>query len=748
MSNAPAGKGLILGSPPGGAIVLRFLAAVALFGISCGASASDTAFGDFGSGWPGSNSTRLQGSEADSLSFQSLDGTVSVNADLVFQTMEGFGTSQRVFDDPHIWRNFDPATQRSLTVMTTAEQDEILDLLYVNLGLTRVRPMTGDGPLIEPENDNADPNITDLTKFDFSWKKNDAHVDYVRRAMARGVTTHFLSTIFMESWMTESDPEEYVEWAMAILKRWQQQGLEMPYYSIMNEPGFMQRRGTWSGHYIRDVIKLLGPKLREAGLNTMIVVPDDLNPSQAWQRLDIILADPEARRYVGALAFHLYGEPISSTWMMKQLKEQYGIPLWMTEWIPGGPFQWANTMHTLISDYDVSAVDYFWGFTGNVGEADPNGRLITLNFDGPDYLGYTLEKQYYIVGQYSRFVKPGSRRVEATSTDSSVKVTAYKDGPDLILVAINRAGSDKTVEFSVSGISGMSDVQPIRTSRTENWAELPNVPVSGSAFTATLAPGSITTFIGTSDSALPNQAPGVDPGADQTLALPEVAALDGTVADDGLPDGTLITTWSVVSGPGTVSFGDANRVDTTVSFSREGEYVLHLMASDGDLSAGDEVTIKVNPLPLEDAPTRTPTPTPKAIPSPTPVPTPSPTRAPEPGVPPDSAARDSQAATPVPAQDTATVGPSPAPSPATQPSPTLAPEPSPMHEPTPAPQPPPSETPARASVSESVAASGSAAPTSEASARGATPGVILAGVLAGVFVVVAGASYVYLRRRG
>ena len=71
---------------------------------------------------------------------------------------------------------------------------------------------------------------------------------------------------------------------------------------------------------------------------------------------------------------------------------------------------------------------------------------------------------------------------------------------------------------------------------------------------------------------------------DQTVTLPATASLDGTVTDDNLPAGsTVTTTWSTVSGPGTVTFGNANAVDTTASFSVAGTYVLRLTASDAAL---------------------------------------------------------------------------------------------------------------------------------------------------------------------
>jgi hypothetical protein len=93
-----------------------------------------------------------------------------------------------------------------------------------------------------------------------------------------------------------------------------------------------------------------------------------------------------------------------------------------------------------------------------------------------------------------------------------------------------------------------------------------------------------------------NQPPAVDAGPDQTINMLS-ASLDGTVSDDGLPaPPALITVWSKVSGPGVVKFTNTSAVDTTVSFSTEGVYVLRLTANDSELSAFDEVTITVNPL--------------------------------------------------------------------------------------------------------------------------------------------------------
>ena len=91
------------------------------------------------------------------------------------------------------------------------------------------------------------------------------------------------------------------------------------------------------------------------------------------------------------------------------------------------------------------------------------------------------------------------------------------------------------------------------------------------------------------------QPPVVDAGPDQAVTLPNSAILDGTVIDDGLPSSTLITTWSQVSGPGTVTFANASAVDTFVWFTAAGTYELELTANDGELTNSDLLSVTVNP---------------------------------------------------------------------------------------------------------------------------------------------------------
>lgn len=489
--------------------------------------------------------------------------SVTVDARTVFQRMDGFGASERVFDDPHVFNNFNSTTARALTTMTTAQQDAVLDKLYVDLQLTRVRtasPETAAGAGIEPVNDNADPNVIDPLKFSFAWKNLDAHLDYIARARQRGVNTWIVSPLNRETWMgtnTANDAAEYAEWLLAQALRSQALGVPLPYLSVSNEPSYS--RNTMSGAFIRDVIKILGPKLRAANLDTRFMIPDDVRSSDAAAKTQTILSDPVARSYVGALATHLYDEPITNVGQMKTLAETYALPLWMTEYsltLAGslgqgnGPFDWGNVIHELFATYNVSAVDYQWGFFG---QWESGSQLVILNYGtsgAQSYTGFTLPKEYYVTGQYSKFIAPGSRRVLSSSNDATIKVTAYVDWPKLTIVAYNSATSgNPAVPFSFAGLPAINTVNPVRTSGTESWLALPAISVSSSTFTATLPHQSVTTFTAT----LPALKLNISrTGNNVTLTWPEGAAGYGLQTTTQLSAATVwtdvATVPSVVSG--------------------------------------------------------------------------------------------------------------------------------------------------------------------------------------------------------
>ncbi len=211
---------------------------------------------------------------------------------------------------------------------------------------------------------------------------------------------------------------------------------------------------------------------------------------------------------------------------------------------------------------------------------------------------------------------------------SKAKASLFRfDGPVLPPPPQNQApnvgaGPDQTISLSVGvALNGTvtDDGRPVGGSLTTSWATVSGPGTVTFAIASAIDTTATFSVAGTyvlrltaNDSALQtsdtitivvqppvgppvNQPPGVDAGPSRSIVLGAAASLDGTVSDDGLPTspGSVTTTWSKVSGPGTVLFGSASAVDTTATFSAEGTYVLRLSASDGLLSASDEMTVTV-----------------------------------------------------------------------------------------------------------------------------------------------------------
>ncbi len=90
-----------------------------------------------------------------------------------------------------------------------------------------------------------------------------------------------------------------------------------------------------------------------------------------------------------------------------------------------------------------------------------------------------------------------------------------------------------------------------------------------------------------------NSPPTVRATTPPMIVLPGNATLTGTVTDDGLPYHQLSYAWQFVAGPGQVTFSSPTSLSTSVSFSREGFYVLRLSASDGQYYANCDIGVVV-----------------------------------------------------------------------------------------------------------------------------------------------------------
>jgi O-glycosyl hydrolase len=409
---------------------------------------------------------------------QSTDVVVDLQAKR--QVIQGFGTSSRVWTDPHL------ANAADVDVPTEA-QTQILTSLYRRLGLTRVRNVLDNGLQQRPG-----------APLSFEGKRADGHIAFVKQARRFGLTTFFPGPVYLEDWMRPENPSAYVDWAMAMLQRWRVQGLEPALYAPLNEP---QIARDFPPQWMHDVVIQLGKRLRAAGFKTKLVIPDDENPTDAYRRAVAVLDDPNARQYVAALAYHVYrwdtSEGRPAIVKMRQLASQHKLPVWMTEYSTSGykdwrsSFEWAERMHVLLTDGGVNAIDYMWGYFGDWVRTD---TLISIDFDHGVYRGHSPTPLYWLTGQYSRFVRPGFVRVSATGSRGTVLTSAYRSPNRAIVVATNPSSTTQTVRIAVTGGKLKGLVRPVRSSPTEQWRSLPPMAPRGGRFTVKLPPQSVTTY--------------------------------------------------------------------------------------------------------------------------------------------------------------------------------------------------------------------------------------------------------------
>ncbi|HEY9285055.1 MAG TPA: hypothetical protein VIP46_16505, partial [Pyrinomonadaceae bacterium] len=263
-----------------------------------------------------------------------------------------------------------------------------------------------------------------------------------------------------------------------------------------------------------------------------------------------------------------------------------------------------------------------------VGAADDPRRLVLSVAQGS--VGVTGSGVLYAVVRTPQGTVSigGNGRVRGTVTCDRLNV--FGNGvlqiteSDVAPPPVNRppaadAGPDQSITLPTDAVSlngtATDDGLPTGSMVSSVWTKVSGpgpvtfADASAPVTTATFVePGTYTLRLTASDSLLTdademtvevvprNQPPVVNAGPDQTVELPAIAALKGTVEDDALPRGsTVAAKWSLVSGPGSVTFGNANSAATSATFSAPGTYTLHLSASDTEFTVFDELIVTVYP---------------------------------------------------------------------------------------------------------------------------------------------------------
>jgi RHS repeat-associated protein len=236
------------------------------------------------------------------------------------------------------------------------------------------------------------------------------------------------------------------------------------------------------------------------------------------------------------------------------------------------------------------------------------------------------------------FANPAAASTTATFNANGVhilRLTANdgdKTKTDDVAISVQRvnqapvvnAGADQTLTTTTGTLAGSvtDDGLPAGAAVTARWTQVSgprpatfvdaSSPTSGVSFTTA---GTYVFRLTATDTKLQafddvtlavnagNRPPVVNAGSDRSIDAPATTAtLNGSVTDDGLPEGAALTVdWTKVSGPGAVAFAQPRSATTGVSVDAPGTYVLRLTANDSDLSASDDVTLTLNPEPENGA---------------------------------------------------------------------------------------------------------------------------------------------------
>jgi glucuronoarabinoxylan endo-1,4-beta-xylanase len=333
---------------------------------------------------------------------------------------------------------------------------------------------------------------------------------------AYGVNKFVVSSWSPPAWMKDNNsctsgghvlPAQYANLA-ALKIQWlnnakAQLGFEAQVESVQNEPNTRANYDSceWTTSEMNTfVVNHLRPALAASGLTARLMAPEVSfysNFDNAWGFP--LLNDPGMRAAVSIVATHGYGRTDNFSNPCNSCA-QYNKPIWQTEdsnldgryngSIDDG-MTWSTEIYKALNAGRFSAWFYWWVMTLN----NDNQGLINAN---PATDSFQVPKRLYVVGQFSRFIRPNSVLLLSTSSDPTLQVTAVRPASGAVAVVLANTGkTSHTVTVNLSGLSNPpASVTPYRTSASENQAPLSALGVFSGAFTITVPAKSVVTVVG------------------------------------------------------------------------------------------------------------------------------------------------------------------------------------------------------------------------------------------------------------
>jgi len=271
-------------------------------------------------------------------------------------------------------------------------------------------------------------------------------------------------------------------------------GVPLAALSAQNEPNYYTTAWDTCIFKPADLVAFirdnLGPALAAQGLAALPILAPE---TQGWDSFvkfaDAILADAQTAAFVGVLATHDYsGFPSVYPPAQAAGKQVWETEVYDSSSDPGieSGLRVAQVIHDHLVNGEVNAWHYWWL------KPSTGGGSALAGSDG------TLTRRGYVLGNWSRFVRPGFVRVDATPIPQDfVSVSAFTDpvGGRVVIVAINQATADVAQIFSIPG-TVITTVTPWITSADLALAPADAVPLADGGFAYALPQQSVTTFVG------------------------------------------------------------------------------------------------------------------------------------------------------------------------------------------------------------------------------------------------------------
>lgn len=400
---------------------------------------------------------------------------VFVDPDKVFQEMLGIGGA------------LTDASAETWAKLTPDRQQEFLEAYFdpqKGIGYSLIRTNMNSCDFSSSSYTYVDENDKELSSFDI---KHDLKfkVPFIKEAMktAGEDIKLFISPWSPPAWMKDNNnmlqggrllPGYYDAWAnyfVKFIKDYETQGVPVWGLTVQNEPMAKQ---TWescmyTAEEERDFIKNhLGPTLWKSGLKDKRLIAWDHNRDLVYQRASTLLTDANAAQYVWGIGFHWYerwtGAPIPEN--IKRVAEAFPqTHLLLTE-ACNFPFSWdtfdqwhwgENYGSAMIHDFNNGAC----GWTDwNVLLDETGGPNHVKNFcfapvhaDTRDNTLHYMNSYYYI-GHFSKFIRPGARRIACSSSRAQLLTTGFRN-PDgsVTVIVMNTGDTEINYRMYVGGLA-------------------------------------------------------------------------------------------------------------------------------------------------------------------------------------------------------------------------------------------------------------------------------------------------------